>query len=165
VSNVFAQPPKAAMVAEGDFVPGVVAGQTPAKPETDYNFFDFPSVNGSSSVVVGGGNEVIMFKDSPAAEALAEYLASPDAGEIWAKRGGFASPNKNVPESAYTDPITKRTATPVAQAENFVFDMSDLAPADFGSNAEFTILQDFFKNQDVDGTAQKLEAAAKKAYK
>jgi alpha-glucoside transport system substrate-binding protein len=164
VSAVFADPPKAAMIAEGDFVPGVVAGQSPAQPETDYDFFDFPSINGSGSVVVGGGNEVIMFKDTPASQALAKYLASPEAGEIWAKRGGFASPNQNVPESAYTDPITKRTATPVAQAENFVFDMSDLAPAQFGSTDEFTILQDFFKNPDVDATAEKLEAAAAKAY-
>jgi len=165
VSNVFANPPKAAMIAEGDFVPGVVAGQSPAEPETDYDFFEFPSIGDSSSVVVGGGNEVIMFKDTPAAQALAEYLASPEAGEIWAQRGGFASPNKNVGEDAYPDEITKRSETPVAQAENFVFDMSDLAPAQFGSTDEFTILQDFFKNPDVDATAKKLEAAAAKAYK
>ena len=164
VSAVFANPPKAAMIAEGDFVPGVVAGQSPAKPTTDYDFFDFPSINGSGTVVVGGGNEVIMFKDSPASEALAEYLASPEAGEIWAKRGGFASPNKNVSADAYPDEMTKRVESPVATAENFVFDMSDLAPAQFGSTDEFTILQDFFKNPDVDATAKKLEAAAAKAY-
>jgi hypothetical protein len=165
VSNVFANPPKGAMIAEGDFVPGVVAGQSPAEPITDFDFFDFPSISDSGAVVVGGGNEVIMFKDTPASQALAEYLASPEAGEIWAKRGGFASPNKNVGEDAYPDEITKRTATPVATAENFVFDMSDLAPAQFGSTDEFTILQDFFKNPDVDATAEKLEAAAAKAYK
>jgi alpha-glucoside transport system substrate-binding protein len=165
VSNVFASPPKAAMIAEGDFVPGVVAGQTPAKPETDYNFFDFPEIGDTGKIVVGGGNEVIMFKDSPAAQALVEYLASPEAGEIWAKRGGFSSPNKNVSEDVYPDEITKRSATALANADDFLFDMSDLAPAAFGSDAEFSLLQDFFKNHDVDGTAQKLEAAAAKAYK
>jgi len=70
-----------------------------------------------------------------------------------------------VPEDAYPDEITKRVETPVASAENFVFDMSDLAPAQFGSTDEFTILQDFFKNPDVDATAKKLESAAAKAYK
>ena len=165
VSNVFAAQPKAAMIAEGDFVPGVVAGQTPAKPQTDYDFFDFPEIGDTGKIVVGGGNEVIMFKDSPAAQALVQYLASPEAGEIWAKRGGFSSPNKNVGEDAYTDELTKRSATALANADNFLFDMSDLSPAAFGSDAEFSILQDFFKNQDVDGTAQKLEAAAAKAYK
>jgi ABC-type Fe3+ transport system substrate-binding protein len=165
VSNVFANPPKAAMIAEGDFVPGVVAGQTPAKPQTDFDFFDFPEIGDTGKIVVGGGNEVIMFKDTPASRALLEYLASPEAGEIWAKRGGFSSPNKNVGEDAYSDELTKRSATALANADNFLFDMSDLAPAAFGSDAEFSILQDFFKNQDVDGTAQKLEAAAAKAYK
>jgi alpha-glucoside transport system substrate-binding protein len=165
VSNVFADPPKAAMIAEGDFVPGVVAGQTPAKPETDYNFFDFPEIGDTGKIVVGGGNEVIMFKDSPAAQALVEYLASPEAGEIWAKRGGFSSPNKNVSEDVYPDEITKRFATALANADNFLFDMSDLAPAAFGSDAEFSLLQEFFKSHDVNGTAQKLEAAAAKAYK
>jgi alpha-glucoside transport system substrate-binding protein len=165
VSNVFANPPKAAMIAEGDFVPGVVAGQTPAKPQTDFDFFDFPDIGDTGKIVVGGGNEVIMFKDTPAARALVEYLASPEAGEIWAKRGGFSSPNKNVSEDIYPDEITKRSATALANADNFLFDMSDLAPAAFGSDAEFSLLQDFLKNQDVDGTAQKLEAAAAKAYK
>jgi alpha-glucoside transport system substrate-binding protein len=165
VSNVFANPPKAAMIAEGDFVPGVVAGQTPAKPKTDFDFFDFPEIGDTGKIVVGGGNEVIMFNDTPASRALLEYLASPEAGEIWAKRGGFSSPNKNVGEDAYPEELTKRSATALANADDFLFDMSDLAPAEFGSDAEFSLLQDFFKDQDVDGTAQKLEAAAAKAYK
>ena len=40
-----------------------------------------------------------------------------------------------------------------------------LAPGQFGSADEWTLLQGFFKNpDDVDGAAAKLEAAAKKAY-
>ena len=164
VSAVFAKPAKAAMMPEGDFVPGVVAGKSPAKVGTDVDFFAFPKI-GDQEVTVGGGNVVVMFKDSPAAEALVKYLASPEAGEIWAKRGGFSSPNKNVSEDAYPDDVTRRAATDLANAESFVFDMSDLAPGQFGSADEWTLLQDFFKNpDDVDGAATKLEAAAKKAY-
>jgi ABC-type glycerol-3-phosphate transport system substrate-binding protein len=151
------------MIIEGDFVPGVVAGQTPAKPQTDFDFFDFPGTD--TDVVVGGGNEVIMFNDTPAARALVEFLASPEASEVWAARGGFSSPNKNVGEDVYPDEITKRAATSLADAGTFLFDMSDLMPAEFGSDAEFTILQDFFQNHDVQGTAQALEDAAAKAFK
>jgi hypothetical protein len=44
----------------------------------------------------------------------------------------------------------------------FRFDLSDLLPGAFGGDAMFTILQDFLQNpDDVDGTASKLEAAAK----
>jgi ABC-type glycerol-3-phosphate transport system substrate-binding protein len=168
VTNVF-QPksPKAAMTFEGDFVPGVAAGQTKAKAKTDYNVFPFPAVNGKGGdYVVGGGNVVVMFKDSPAARALVLYLASPQAGEIWAKRGGFSSPNKNVKASVYPDDITRTTATALAKASTFRFDMSDLAPAAFGSKDEFADLQAFLKSpSSVAATAAKLEKHAKAAYK
>src|SRR3954451_22009974 len=45
VSKVFVDPPKAAQVIEGDFVPGVVAGKTNLKPRSGYNVYDFPSIN------------------------------------------------------------------------------------------------------------------------
>jgi ABC-type glycerol-3-phosphate transport system substrate-binding protein len=169
VSKVFVNPPKAAMEIEGDFTPGVVAGKTDLKPGSGYNVFDFPSVNGSQPSVVGGGDSLIMFKDSPAAEAFVKFMASPEAGTVWVKNGGVSSPNKNVPASAYPDPITRATATKLAQASTFRFDMSDLAPASFGGTAgqgEWKILQDFMGNpSDVDGTASALEAAAAKAFK
>jgi alpha-glucoside transport system substrate-binding protein len=167
VNNVFSTPPKAAMTFEGDFVP--TAATVKAKALTGYNVFPFPSINGSAPAVVGGGDTVVMFKDTPAARALITYLASPEAATIWAKLGGFSSPNKGVPASAYPDALTRTNATALAQAKIFRFDMSDLAPAAFGGTAgqgEWKILQDFLKNpKDINGTASKLEAAAAAAYK
>jgi alpha-glucoside transport system substrate-binding protein len=169
VAKVFVDPPKAAMEIEGDFTPGVVTGKTTLKPGTGYNVFDFPSINGSQPSVVGGGDSLIMFKDSPAAEAFVKFMASPEAGKVWVGFGGVSSPNKNVPASAYPDAITRATATKLAQAKTFRFDMSDLAPASFGGTAgqgEWKILQDFMsKPSDVNGTASALEAAAAKAFK
>jgi alpha-glucoside transport system substrate-binding protein len=155
------------MVFEGDFVPGVAAGQTKAKAKTDYNVFPFPSVNGKGGdYVVGGGDVVTMFKDTPAARALVTYLASPEAATIWAKRGGFSSPNKNVKPSAYSDEITRTTASALAKASTFRFDMSDLAPQAFGSQDEFADMQAFLKNpKDVNGAAVQLEKDASAAYK
>jgi alpha-glucoside transport system substrate-binding protein len=118
---------------------------------------------------VGGGDQLVMFKDSSAARALVEYLATPEAAEIWVRRGGFASPNKGVPEDAYQDPLLRTTATALANAETFRFDLSDLQPSAFGGTVgqgEFKLFQDFLSNpDDVDGIAQKLEAAAAKAFK
>ena len=168
VTQVFGSPQKAAMVFEGDFVVGNITSQTKAKPISGYNVFSFPSVNGSKPAVVGGGDEVIMFKDSPASRALVQFLASPQAATIWAKRGGFSSPNKSVKPSAYPDAISRATATALANAKTFRFDMSDLAPASFGGTAgqgEWKILQDFLSNpSNVDGTASSLESAAAKAF-
>jgi ABC-type glycerol-3-phosphate transport system substrate-binding protein len=167
VNNVFSKPPKAAMVMEGDFVP--TAATVKAKPLVDYNQFPFPSVKGSPPSVVGSGDSVVMFKDTPAARALISYLATPEAATIWAKLGGFSSPNKGVPASAYPNALQRAAATALAQAKIFRFDMSDLAPAAFGGTpgqGEWKALQDFLKNpKDVTGTAKKLETAAAAAYK
>jgi hypothetical protein len=168
VTQVFSDPPKAAQVIEGDFVAGNIADSTKAEAGTGFDVFAFPSINDSPQVVVGGGDTVVMFKDSPAAEALVKYLASPEAAEIWAAKGGFATLNKNVDASVYPDEITKTTAGSLADVETFRFDLSDLQPAEFGGTVGqglFKLFQDFLKNpKDVDGIAQQMEDAAAKAY-
>ena len=168
VSQAFADPPKAAQVIEGDFVAGVITAETKAKPGDDFDVFPFPAIEGGpENAVVGGGDTAIMFNDSPAAKALMEYLATKEAAEIWAAKGGFASGNKNVDDSVYPDEITRKTASALGEAETFRFDMSDLAPAEFGATpgkGEWKILQDFLSNGTVQKTAQALEKAAARAY-
>jgi alpha-glucoside transport system substrate-binding protein len=169
VSNVFSTSPKAAQVIEGDFVPGVVASSTKLKPVSGYNVFPFPAIGNTKGYVEGGGDELMMFKDTPAARALVQYLATGAAQSIWAKRGGYTAPAKTVPPSAYPDAITRATAVAVGHAKAFRFDLSDLQPASFGATVgqgEFKIFQDFLKNpKNVNGIASSLESAAAKAYK
>jgi ABC-type glycerol-3-phosphate transport system substrate-binding protein len=166
VTNAFKEDPEGAQVLEGDFV--VTEIPTTAEPLTDYDFFDFPSVEGSEPAVVGGGDIIIMFNDTPAAQALVSYLASPEAAEIWAARGGFSSANRNLDTGVYPDELTRRTASALAEAETFRFDLSDLQPAAFGATVGqgmWQILQDLLRNpDDVDGVAQELEQAANRAF-
>jgi alpha-glucoside transport system substrate-binding protein len=168
VTNAFKENPDGALVLEGDFVESVITDSTPAEPETGFNVFDFPSIEGSSPSVVGGGDTIIMFEDSPAAQALIEYLATPEAAEIWARRGGYSSANKNVDENAYEDPLLRTTATALADAETFRFDLSDLQPAAFGATVGQGLwkeFQDFLRNpDDVDGATQAMERAAARAF-
>jgi alpha-glucoside transport system substrate-binding protein len=168
VTNTF-KTKKAAMVYEGDFVAGVITNDAKAKVGTDAQVFPFPAV-GSTAPVVSGGDAAAVLKDSPGAQALVKYLATPEAAEIWAKAGGFVSPNKSLSLDVYPDEISKAIAKSVIDAgDNVRFDMSDLAPASFGGTkgaGEWKILQDFLTHPtNVDGTATQLEAAAAKAYK
>ena len=167
VSNVLSPNPKAAMVIEADFVPGVV--KTPLKPETGYNFFTFPSINDSPASVVAKGNLVIAFRDNPAVRAFMEYLVSPESAEIWVKRGGFATPNKNVDSASYPDPLLRQTSETLAGAETLRFDLGDLQPSAFGATVGqgmWKLFQDLLKTpSDVDKIALQLEAAAAKAFK
>jgi alpha-glucoside transport system substrate-binding protein len=166
VAKVFSDPPKAAMVIEGDFVPGAAA-ETTLKPVTGYDVFPFPAIGSATNAVMGGGDSIVMFRRTPASEALIKFLATPEAARIWASRGGFSSANKKLPDSAYPDEITRRTATAIAKADPFRFDLSDQLPASFGGTpgqGEWKILQDFLANpRAVDRTASRLEAGAAKA--
>ncbi|MFD8432313.1 ABC transporter substrate-binding protein [Streptomyces coelicoflavus] len=159
--------PKAGMVYEGDFVQ-VNIGETKAKVGTDAKVFPFPAV-GDTAPVVSGGDAAVVFKDSKASQALATWLASPDAAAIQAKLGGFLSPNKSVDASVYPNDVQKKIAEAlVAAGDDFRFDMSDQAPQAFGGTpgkGEWKTLQDFLKNpKDVAGAQAKLEADAAAAY-
>jgi alpha-glucoside transport system substrate-binding protein len=166
VSKVFATNAKAAMVIEGDFVPGVVT--SPLEPGTGYDVFAFPSLADSPPAVVGGGDTVVAFTDTPAVQALARYLTTAEAAELWAARGGFATLNKDVDASVYPDEITRKTASAIGEAEIFRFDLSDLQPAAFGGTVGqglFKLFQDFLANpQNVDGIARQMEQAAARAF-
>nr|WSY54490.1 extracellular solute-binding protein [Streptomyces sp. NBC_00886] len=159
--------PKGAMVYEGDFAQ-VNIGETKAKVGTDAKVFPFPAV-GSSSPVVSGGDAAVILKDSKAAQALVTFLASPEAATIQAKLGGYLSPNKNVPNSAYPNAVQQTIAKAlIAAGDDFRFDMSDQAPQSFGGTpgkGEWKDLQDFLKNPtNIAGTQAQLEKDAAAAY-
>jgi len=159
--------PKAAMVYEGDFAQ-VNITQAKADVGTDAKVFPFPTV-GDTAPVVSGGDAAVILEDSKAAQALATFLASPDAATIQAKLGGYLSPNKSVDNAAYPNEVQRTMAKALIDAgDDFRFDMSDQAPQAFGGTpgkGEWKALQDFLKNpSDIAGTQQKLEADAAAAY-
>jgi len=168
VQNMFGTQPKGAMNIEGDFVAGVVSGDTTAKVGRDAKFFPFPPINARRRSVVTGGDVAVMFNDTPAARALMKFLASPASAEVWARRGGYISANKNVKLSAYPDKTTSRIARDLVTSRTVRFDMSDQQPSAFGATTgqgEWKLLQDFVSNPtDVEGVTQQLESAATQAY-
>ncbi|MGO9964893.1 MAG: ABC transporter substrate-binding protein [Acidimicrobiales bacterium] len=147
--KVFPKPgsmPQAAMVIEADFVvieivgnsANYTAGTTGAggkkctlSPAATpcYDFFPFPAPAAdqkNNSAIQGSGDVAMLFKPTAAAKALIKYLGSPEAGEIWAHLGGFASPNKMVPLTSYPDPVTEADAYELQHATSFVFSLDDL---------------------------------------
>ncbi|MCQ9131257.1 ABC transporter substrate-binding protein [Streptomyces hilarionis] len=173
VEKVFGPEPAAGMVYEGDFVAGVAKDQFGRTIGQDANFFPFPAVDGGKAPVVSGGDAAVVLKDgknTKAGMALLEYLATPEAAAVWAKAGGFLSPNKALDLASYGDDVTRATARSLVGAGDSVrFDMSDQAPAAFGGTkgaGEWKLLQDFLRDpSDPKGTAAALETAAAKAYK
>lgn len=168
VSEVFGADPQAGTVYEGDFVAGNIADIGESTVGEDALFFDFPSINGSEPAVVGGGDVAIAFTADGATEAFMQYLASPESAEIWVPLGGLTSPNQSVNTSLYPDEVSQQIAEALTSAEAFRFDMSDLAPSAFGGTVGQGFWQEmitFYENPaDIDGTMERLEAAAAEAY-
>jgi ABC-type glycerol-3-phosphate transport system substrate-binding protein len=170
VDKAFSDPPKAAMVLQGDFVGLEILQATKAKPNTGFNVVPFPAITpgAASKGVETGGDLIVTFKDNPAVEAFVKYLATPQSAEIWARLGGFGTGNKNVSPSVYPDAITRTTEAPLLGAKSVVFDMSDQQPASFGATTgqgEWGIFQKFLQSpSSISSIQQQLESSASKAY-
>ncbi|GAB2551257.1 ABC transporter substrate-binding protein [Leucobacter ruminantium] len=168
VTEVFGSDPQAGTVFEADFVAGNIAADGNSTVGENALFYDFPAVSGSAPAVVSGGDVAVQFDDGEATTALMEFLASPDAAEIWVQNGGLISPNQAVDTSLYPDDVSRDIAEALVEAEDRRFDMSDLTPSAFGGTPGQGFWQEmiaFYQNpSDVDGAAQRLEAAAAAAY-
>lgn len=168
VTEVFGAEPNAATVFEGDFVAGNITADGNSAVGENALFYDFPAINGSAPSVVGGGDVAVAFSDDPAVDALMQFLASPEAAEIWVPNGGLTSPNQSVDTSLYPDDVSRQIAEALTSAETFRFDMSDLTPSAFGGTQGQGFWQEmirFYQNPtDIQGTMEALEAAAASAY-
>jgi ABC-type glycerol-3-phosphate transport system substrate-binding protein len=169
VVEVFGEEPKAAILCEADFVGAEITKAGKHTLGKTAKYVPFPLIKGAKPSVVVGGDQAVALKDDKATMALMAYLASKESAEIFAKGGGFITPNKTVEPSAYPDDTVRGLASLVVGAEVIKFDMSDLAPASFGggTNAdEWRLLQEFLGNptMDVNALALRLENAAKKDF-
>jgi alpha-glucoside transport system substrate-binding protein len=117
----FQTPPTAAMVYMGGFASGFITEQFPdAVPEEDFDFFTFPGGG-----VTGGANIVYAFNSDPSTCSLLDWLAGADSQQIWVERGGFTSLNSDVSLDAYPDPVARKQAQQLLEAEVFRFDLDD----------------------------------------
>jgi len=168
VQQVFDRPPAAAMVMEADFVAGVISADTAAEIGVDADAFPFPCGRGPTPRVVGGGDLAVALGDSPAAQRLLRFLATPAAARVWAARGGFLSPNVQLDLAVYPDDLTRSLARHLIDAgEDFRFDLSDLQPPTFGGSERVgmqPLLRSLLRSRDVTTTASLLEAAAASAF-
>jgi alpha-glucoside transport system substrate-binding protein len=165
VAEVLGPAPEAAMVYEGDFVAGTARDIPEGTGGETLKSFDFPAIGGSKPLVVGG-DVAVSLTNNDAGKKLMEFLATPDAAEVWAKEGGFLSPNKRLDPGTYPDDATRSRAEALTQDQTWRFDLSDVQPSGFGaSDGMWQLFRDFLRNPgDVDGLAEKLEEKARTVW-
>jgi alpha-glucoside transport system substrate-binding protein len=163
---MFDTPPGAFMHRQATFIQSFILGADPdLVPVEDYNVFVFPPISPvHGNPLLGAGDLIGVFNGTPEALALADYLASAEAQELWCGALGKLATNTNVDPSVYPDPITANAAALLAEAETFRFDASDLMPAAVGSGTFWTGILDYISGISLDTVLEAIEASAVSAY-
>jgi alpha-glucoside transport system substrate-binding protein len=163
---LFEVPPGAYLHFQATFITGFIHRAYPdLEPVRDYDFFRFPAIDPRyAKSIEASGDVYSMFSDTPQAQALIRYVATPEAQQYWLATGAI-SPNKMVPISAYSDPITRQAAQMMNKSEIVVFDASDLMPNQM-NQAFWKAVLDFIRDPgSLDSILAGLDRVRKEAYR
>jgi alpha-glucoside transport system substrate-binding protein len=155
------------MLNQASFITTFFTSANPSlQPGTDFNFFPLPDVSSQfSGAHVVAGDSFSMFKDTPQARKLIQYLTTAQAQDIWVKRGGKLAVNKDVPLTDYPDPLSKESAQIIVTTQIAKYDATDNMPADMRA-AAWKALLDFVTNQNnLDSILSSLDKVQATAYK
>ena len=162
VTRSSASPPGCVFHHQASFITGFSQFKA-SQAGTDYNFFPFPDIDPKyAGAVEGAGDLFGMFHDTAAAKSLMRYLVTAEAQDIWVKKGGALSANKNA--TSYPDDISKRSAQVLADAKFFVFDASDGMPTAMNDAFWKGMVALTSGSKSVDQVLAELDTVQKDAY-
>ncbi len=163
---VFAHPPKCYMLDQASFITTFFTSAVPSlQAGTDFTFFPLPDINTQfAGAHVVAGDSWSMFKDTPQAEKLINYLTTAQAQDIWVKRGGKLAVNKNVNLSDYPDPLSKQSAQILVNTQIAKYDATDNMPTDMRKAAWKAVLQYIGNQGQLDTTLANLDKVQQTAY-
>jgi alpha-glucoside transport system substrate-binding protein len=159
-------PPKAYMYYLGDFTEGFITAQFPSlKAGTDYDFFNFPTINSQyAGAVTGGADIMVAMQDNNGTRQFMQYMSTAEAQSIWVKRGGATSVNKGVDLSLYPNAVAKASAQQLTQATSFRVGADDLMPAAMENAYWKGMLSYIGDASQLNSVLSSLESTAMSAY-
>ena len=138
--------------------PDVVIGE-------DVSFFLFPPIKEEhGNPMLGAGDMLAQFNDTPEAAEFMKFMATAEAQAIWVGALGKLGTNNKIDPAVYPDDLTRAMAEALNKAEVFRFDGSDSMPAAVGSGAFFEAPLMYIGGEDLDSILEFLEQAAQEAY-
>lgn len=173
---LFEDPPGCAMLKQGSFIANVFEDQPGFEEgESDeIGVFSFPTIGGNTGAM-GGGDTIIVFDDSPEVAAAISDWISPDwQCTLASASGGGVAPygghgvegverlpgHKDVDPECYETEASKtfaRAVTDALEANTFVFDASDLMPAQVGQRTFWDGIVDWARGADTQEVVDTVE--------
>ncbi len=165
-NGLFTSPPGCYLHRQATFIQSFILSANPGlQPRVDFNIFLFPPIDPQfGNPLLGAGDLISVFRNTPQARELIKFLASAEAQEIWVGTLKKLPINTRVNVSVLANPIAERAAQLLFTAAAFRFDGSDLMPAAVGSGEFWTAVLDYVGGADVCSVLRRLEAAADRAY-
>jgi alpha-glucoside transport system substrate-binding protein len=156
---MFEDPPACYLHRQAQFIQGFFPEDVQENVVERADFFAFPQIDeehGTPALIAG--DLAGLFTDNPAAEALMEYMGTPESGEHWAGQGAFLSPHTGFDDSNYPNEIAVRQGEILSNASFARFDASDIMPARVGAGTFWTEMTSWISGeQDLDTALQNIE--------
>ncbi len=148
---MFENPPKAWMHRQGNFITGFFPDAIQANLVEEVGVFALPGIDPKfGTPILGGGDQFVVFNDSPEVRQFMEFLATWESGKIWAKTGGALFPYLDQDLNAYPNAIERSMAEALVNATVFRFDASDLMPGQVGAGTFWTGMVDWVSGKNLD---------------
>ncbi len=158
IRGLFGDPPRCYLHRQANFIASFLPED--AVPGETVAVFALPGIDPEfGTPVLVAGDVFAMFNDTPEAQALMEYLTTPEPHAIWASLGGFISPHKAVGLDVYPDEVTRQQAEILALADVVRFDGSDMMPGVVGTGTFWSGIVDYVGGEDVDRVLSSIEAS------
>ncbi|MEM7613685.1 MAG: ABC transporter substrate-binding protein, partial [Pseudomonadota bacterium] len=157
--GLFSSPPQCYMHKQASFIPAFFPEGTEVGADADFFYFPAYAEKDLGSPVLGAGTLWAITSDSPAAQALIEFLKSPIANEVWMAQGGFLTPHKGVNGDLYADETVRAQGDILLGATTFRFDGSDLMPGGVGAGTFWTGMVDYAGGKDAAAVAGEIQAS------
>ena len=156
--GLFSNPPDCYLHRQGNFVSSFFSEDK--QPRVDYDAFPLPAIEETFGLpILISGDAVVLLNETPETAALMQYMATPEPHTVWARLGGFISPNQQVPVSAYSDLVTQKVAQILLDADSVRFDASDMMPGSVGTGTFWSGMIDFAKGESAKSVTQDIESS------
>lgn len=153
-------PPGCRYLRQGSFQEAALpTGTTIAPAEGDVAVAVLPGVGDEPPPVLASGEIAVAFSDDPATLELLAYLATPDAGAVWASaHGAFTSPHATLDPDVYVNDFERDLARLVAEAEVVRFDGSDQMPTAVGTGSFWRGIVDYASGAPLPVVLEQIQA-------
>ncbi|MGR3803268.1 ABC transporter substrate-binding protein [Marinibacterium profundimaris] len=157
--GLFDAPPQCYMHHQASFIPSFFPEGTMMGEDADFFYFPAYEEKDLGTPVLGAGTLWAITDESDGANALIEYLKTPEAHEIWMARQGFLTPHTGVDPEVFADPALRQMNEILLDATTFRFDASDLMPGAVGAGSFWTGMVDYVGGKDAQAVADDIQSS------